>query len=232
MTNRSSKIAQVRHKHFPRAACMAHVVLYQEPLCGQLRWRGTRLCKQHLIQIAEIAPRQQKQPLSAEDSLTTKLYHAERQRADTLQAEVTRLRAEVEELTALPIQERRRRAKGTGDGTVYALLSGYNVKIGWTGRPLQDRLREYPPSTQLLAHFPAKRGEETRIKRKFAHLRTHGDEWFPYAPQVTEWVQQMVKEHGAPSPDLTCGPAAYETPRPHSTAKPAPRVRMAPRHIA
>lgn len=112
-------------------------------------------------------------------------------------------------------------------GTIYALLSGYNVKIGWTGRDLQDRLREYPPSTQLLVHFPGKRGDETRIKRQFAHLRTHGNEWFPYAPLVTEWVEQMIREHGNPDATITCGPAKYTTPRPHAT-----KQTVKPRHTA
>lgn len=102
------------------------------------------------------------------------------------------------------------------DGTIYALLSGYNVKIGWTSRDLVDRLREYPPNSTVLVAYPGKRGEETKLKRKFAHLRTHGAEWFPYAPQITEWVDQMVTKHGPPDPSWTCGPAKAEPPRPHA----------------
>lgn len=97
-------------------------------------------------------------------------------------------------------------------GVIYALLNGYNVKIGWTSN-LERRLREYPPSTQLLVTYPGKRKDETALKRKFAHLATHGNEWFPYAPQITEWVDSMKAQHGDPDPDLACGPTKTYVPR-------------------
>lgn len=93
-----------------------------------------------------------------------------------------------------------------------------------TAGRLADRLREYPPSSVVLVAFPAERGEETRLRRMFAHLRTHGHEWFPYAPQVTEWVDRMVAEHGAPDPTWVCGPARHQVPRPHAD-RPTLRVK-------
>jgi hypothetical protein len=214
---------------------MSHLVLYGGNLCPGYREHGMKICIDCAVEIAKTVP-DSRRPQHSRDSdvrLARKMENIERGRANRLQAEVNALRQEISILNDLTPTERKRRAKGTTtDGTVYALLSGYNVKVGWTGRDLQDRLREYPPSTQVLVHFPGKRGDETRIKRKFAHLRTHGDEWFPYAPQVTEWVDQMVREHGAPDPAVTCGPAKYAVPRPHSTAKPQPKGKFGPRHVA
>lgn len=100
--------------------------------------------------------------------------------------------------------------------TIYVIQGGINIKVGYTTQPLQDRLRAYPPNHSLLVHFPGSRDTETHIKRKFAHLRTHGNEWLAHAPEVTEWVDRMVAEHGTPDPTLTCGPAKYRVPRPHS----------------
>lgn len=172
---------------------------------------GVNLCPDHIRRIGLISGLMTRK--RAQEWITSEHEN----RIDLLRAENERLRR------TIAWQARRLRGDDQPDtppapkqGTIYALLSGYNVKVGWTGRDLQARLREYPPSTQLLVHFPGVRGDETRIKRKFAHLRTHGNEWFPYAPQVTEWVAQMVHEHGDPDPDITCGPAKYETPRPHS----------------
>lgn len=202
-----------RHQYAPSTACQSHLVLYGGNYCPNKRMNGLKLCRQCATEVAKSVP-QGPRPLTPAEQRLQDVYRIS---AESYRREVEELRAEIKTLIGLTPAERHWRARGTPtDGTIYALLSGYNVKIGWTGRDLQDRLREYPPSTQLLVHFPGIRGDETRIKRKFAHLRTHGNEWFPYAPQVTEWIDQMVREHGDPDPDITCGPAKYQTPRPHS----------------
>lgn len=83
------------------------------------------------------------------------------------------------------------------EGTVYALQNGYTIKIGWTAN-LSQRMRTYPPSSILLVTYPGTRTDERAIHRRFAHLLTHGREWFPVAPQITEWVDRMVAQHGQP----------------------------------
>ena len=232
----STARAQQRHKFFPKSACLAHLIIYNEPLCPNLRGRGTKVCRDHAQQVAHkfglstpAAPKER--PLSRAEEAALK-WEPMQTNAE-LQAEVNRLNSLVAELTALPSRKRAKHyaEQHPTEGTIYALLSGFNVKIGWTGRDLQSRLREYPPSTQLLVHYPGRRGDETRIKRRFAHLRTHGEEWFPYAPQVTEWVDQMVTEHGAPDASITCGPAKYEPPRPHAQ-KPMMRPKSTRWHVS
>lgn len=247
MTNSSSKpdaggtkrrpglSAEKRHKYFPRDACMAHLVLRGEELCAGRRYKGTKICQDHAERFASLLGwKSHTDWLKCEDAYQASIDQetAEaRAEAFTLRRENRELTTEIARLRAMSPAQRRAEQRTTTDGTVYALLSGYNVKIGWTGRDLQARLREYPPSTQLLVHYPAKRGEETRIKRKFAHLRTHGNEWFPYAPQVTEWVEQMVREYGEPDATITCGPAKYEVPRPHSQ-RPHPKTQGWARHVS
>lgn len=87
------------------------------------------------------------------------------------------------------------------EGQVYFLQSDNAVKIGWTS-DLEQRMKSYSPGAKILAVMPGTRKDETRLHRKFAHLRTNRREWFAYSPQVMEEVQRIVKEHGDPPRDL------------------------------
>lgn len=82
-------------------------------------------------------------------------------------------------------------------GVVYYLRVGGYIKIGWTS-DLERRMRGYSPDSTLLAVHPGTRKDERAVHRKFAHLKTHGREWFPLAPQITEHIDSVVAEHGAP----------------------------------
>jgi hypothetical protein len=88
-------------------------------------------------------------------------------------------------------------AAGPKDGTIYYLRSGGYVKIGWTS-DLQKRMRAYPPDTVLLAVRPGTRADENATHKRFAHLVTHGREWFPLAPQISEHIDQVLAENGPP----------------------------------
>lgn len=87
------------------------------------------------------------------------------------------------------------------EGQVYFLQSDNAVKIGWTS-DLEQRMKSYSPGAKILAVMPGTRKDETRLHRKFAHLRTNRREWFAYSPQVMEEVGRIVKEHGDPPRDL------------------------------
>lgn len=87
------------------------------------------------------------------------------------------------------------------EGQVYFLQSDNAVKIGWTS-DLEQRMKSYSPGAKILAVMPGTRKDETRLHRKFAHLRTNRREWFAYSPQVMEEVGRIVKEHGEPPRDL------------------------------
>lgn len=89
------------------------------------------------------------------------------------------------------------KAERATDGVVYFLRIGGYLKIGWTS-DLVKRMRQYPPDTQLLAVKPGTRKDENRLHKKFSHLKTHGREWFPLAPQILEEVSRTVADHGEP----------------------------------
>lgn len=89
--------------------------------------------------------------------------------------------------------------KAPVDGTVYMLRCGGYVKIGWTS-DLTKRMRAYQPDSVLMATMPGTRKDETRLHKRFAHLRTHGREWYSIAPQITEYAAILVAKHGQPDP--------------------------------
>lgn len=207
----------VEAQQHARVGCQWHLIatakVRDTDKCQAKVWNitGLQLCEAHTMRVGVLNPR-----LYTLSNARRALEWDEDDTPDILRREIERLRRVIAWQAKKLRGETEARTADRNHGTVYALLAGYNVKVGFTSRPLIERLREYPPSTTVLAYFPGHRGDETRIKRKFAHLRTHGNEWLPYAPQVTEWVEQMIAEHGAPDPDMKCGPSKREVPRPHA----------------
>lgn len=63
-------------------------------------------------------------------------------------------------------------------GVVYYLLVGDRIKIGWTGGPLSQRLRAYPPETTVLATEPGTRADERDMHRSCRKWLVAGREWY------------------------------------------------------
>lgn len=98
-------------------------------------------------------------------------------------------------------------------GFVYYLRVGGHYKIGWAKR-LEQRLKQYPPDSQVLAVHKGSRSDEAALHRRFAHLTTAGREWYPLVPDITHHIELMVQEHGTPDPQIRCGPKPTEIKRP------------------
>lgn len=176
------------------------------------------LCTRHIRKIAELAgymkPENARQMRRIRD----------RRETENLRNEVRFLNERIDAILAPPA-----RTPGTDtDGTIYFARSGGYVKIGWTS-DLGKRMKAYPPDTTLLATMPGTRKDERALHRKFAHLLTHGREWFPLAPQITEHIDKVVREHGEPPDvDFAAKPATRIVgPRLHNYVG-GPRGNMAP----
>ncbi len=84
------------------------------------------------------------------------------------------------------------------------------VKIGTTSGPsVAQRLSQLrtgcPTELALLATFEGGFEEESRLHRRFAYLRTHG-EWFEYAPELREFVESKCRkdeEYGESPEEIT-----------------------------
>lgn len=173
------------------------------PKCHNLRWvsRGYAICGMH----AEFIYNAMKPPESSTRALE--------RRIGQLEAVVQIKEQQIQRLQG-PKPEPTPPKPAPVDGTVYVLRCGGFIKIGWTS-DLTKRMRSYQPDTVLLATMPGTRKDEHRLHKRFAHLRTHGREWYPIAPQITEYVALMVAEHGQPDP-VTFAAKPVEVPRPYS----------------
>lgn len=96
---------------------------------------------------------------------------------------------------------------------LYIVRVGAYLKIGYTAN-IENRMRTYPPDSILLATWPGTRAEEAALHRRFAHLRSHGREWYPLAPVILEHANNVVAEHGPPE-TVDFGARPVQIPRPH-----------------
>ena len=95
---------------------------------------------------------------------------------------------------------------------VYYVQIGGHIKIGWTGQ-LEQRMRQYPPNSQLLAVHPGTRADERALHKRFAVHRSHGQEWYPLVPVVLDHIKRMQDQHG-PAPELSFGAQPVKVPQP------------------
>lgn len=146
------------------------------PSCPRSAWDGAPLhmCRAHVM----IAVDHGKRAL-AED---------ERRRAERLRA--VQLGRSFEEPTAPP-------QKPTATSCLYLIRVGGNIKLGWTA-DLRKRMRDYPPDSLLLATCPGSRRDEQRLHKRYAHLLSHGREWYPLSPDLLRLAEEWKSKHGAP----------------------------------
>lgn len=78
---------------------------------------------------------------------------------------------------------------------VYFLQLGSAIKIGYTTRPIKDRIRSLatgmsePPI--LLASLPGDRALEKRLHRRFEYYRLRG-EWFLDSLELRQWINREL----------------------------------------
>lgn len=201
--------------------CQAHLVIHGAKPCSKLSVAGEPLahkpfllCDYHMWIIARNSKRKppkqetvykvKRRTIVTTNEAELRIDIAERD------AEIARLKNAIAALTETP----KPRATTTIDGTVYYLRIGGYIKIGWTS-DMTRRMKAYPPDTVLLATRSGTRSDEATEHKRFAHLRTHGREWYPLAPQLTQHIDTIVKTHGEPE-SVTFMAKPVEIPRPHS----------------
>ena len=74
--------------------------------------------------------------------------------------------------------------------TVYYLRVGDRVKIG-TSRNLEQRIRSYPPGSELLATEPGGFDVERKRCRQFTRYLVGGQEWFNPGPPLIEHINSL-----------------------------------------
>jgi len=181
------------------------------------------LCEYHIWFAARLSPHQFEQvryKMRRRTHRVSNIDDYEREIGD-LKREIKKLKHDVEFWR--DIREPQRKATPV-DGFVYIIRpsNGGYIKIGWTS-DLNRRMREYAPDTTILGVKPGTRKDENKLHKKFAHLRTHGREWYPLAPQILEEARYMVAKHGEP-PVLDFSAREAKTPfMPHKRTGPTSR---------
>lgn len=86
-------------------------------------------------------------------------------------------------------------------GWIYYLRLDGVIKIGFTKNP-HRRIKQYPPTAELLATEPGtKKVERSRHQRFGKHLIV-GREWFADCDEINEWIDTLVAEYGKPDPSI------------------------------
>jgi T5orf172 domain len=103
--------------------------------------------------------------------------------------------ADYHELQAQRALEARPPQRSRGTGTIYALGNNNGqVKIGWTGRPLGERVRDLSLASgvhlEVLGTIPGTQDDEAAIHQRFAAARGHG-EWFKRTPEINAWIETL-----------------------------------------
>lgn len=78
-------------------------------------------------------------------------------------------------------------------GTLYALdtLNGL-VKLGFTSRPLWQRVAQYPPMFTVIASTPGTKADERDLHRALKPARAMGREWYYVSPEVVRTINAWI----------------------------------------
>lgn len=178
------------------------------PNCGRIpsTYEASRLCDTHAAHVTKIV-----------DEVRA---HEEAEHRAIREAELERLQAQADRLDALFNEQRAKlavhkpkREEPAPQPVIYYVQIMSHIKIGWTSN-LTNRMRQFPPNSQLLAVHPGTRKDEAAIHKRFAHVRSHGREWYPLVPQLLEHIDRVVREHGEPKA-VAFGAKPVEVPMPH-----------------
>lgn len=88
--------------------------------------------------------------------------------------------------------------RGTAEGFVYYLRVGDRIKIGYSV-DVRQRMRAYPPDSELLAVEPGSLALERERHQQFAGQRAAGREWFRPCPEIEQHAAELVAAHGSPA---------------------------------
>lgn len=96
------------------------------------------------------------------------------------------------------IREADRRDRSTEAGTIYYLRVGDLIKIGYSS-DFEQRLKHYPPNTELLAQHPGTRKTERQMHHKFLHRLSSGREWFTPCQEIDQHIAAVKKSYAQPN---------------------------------
>lgn len=89
-------------------------------------------------------------------------------------------------------------ARAIEAGWVYYIRVDERIKIGYSA-DVRERMRAYPPHSDLLAVHPGTRTLEREMHAMFKGALAAGREWFHPVPDLLAHIEQVVTEFGKPA---------------------------------
>lgn len=109
-------------------------------------------------------------------------------------------------------------------GFIYHLRVGEHVKIDWT-KNLHQRMRAYPPTSELLGHHYGTKADERALHLQFAAYLAGGREWFRDVPELRQHIEQANRTGGWEPIDAHMLGRGRSKPGPSLRARSTPRGR-------
>lgn len=78
-------------------------------------------------------------------------------------------------------------------GHIYYLLVGELIKIGYT-KNMEQRMRQYPPNSKLLAVHPGTMRTERQMHSMFFNSIAKGKEWFAVTPSLVKHIEDVRRK--------------------------------------
>lgn len=116
-------------------------------------------------------------------------------RAETIQAKYDAWKAEqddratIREITIVDAPPTPEGIKNI-PGNIYYLLVGELIKIGYT-KNMEQRMRQYPPHSKLLAVHPGTMRTERQMHSMFFNSIVKGKEWFAITPALIKHIENV-----------------------------------------
>jgi hypothetical protein len=85
-------------------------------------------------------------------------------------------------------------------GWIYYVAIGDRIKIGYA-TSVRERMRSYPPGSNLLAVHPGTPDLERQIHTVLAASRVAGREWYSRTDQVMAHLDRALQDFGKPAPN-------------------------------
>lgn len=147
------------------------------PECMELKLHKSMLCHYHVADCAEL------------------VYSLRDLPTETVDARTLANESFLDHLNRVPVKPVPPHPK---QSYVYIVRVGDLVKIGHTTQPYQ-RLRAYPPNTEILTVFPGSRKLEAELHGRFRFALRKGREWFRPANEILRYAAEQVERHGPPT---------------------------------
>ena len=171
---------QVEHYHYmPQKLALANICGIRDCIMDG-GFHGTPMCEEHAWQVWAT--------LNA-----VKEYDDEREAAWKDFNEYEAHQMQQERWKAKDLSSTWKGERWIEPGWVYYLQVGDRIKIGYS-KQVEQRMKQYPPHSTLLATHPGTPKIEREMHHKFLHLLANGREWFTVTDELMAHIEKVRQD--------------------------------------